>query len=191
MKTLIDTSSLPSNLLIKNSTDKEILIPIYPDNSLFLLKSGEQIIYKVTTAREYLYYYVTCKSLGLSLEMVIEGRSYSFSYPEDSDRFTLSDYSIMIALDDDIWVTNSHNISGVFIFNGIEYPLSFIYAEDEKEGRSYYVDVSNIVLPEDNLTSITIYNKEDEETPAVIEISTKDGFFSTPCESLVLELSVV
>jgi len=70
MITIIDTSSLPANLIIGNTSDKPISFNLYPDNSDFTLNPEEQIIYKVTTAREYLYYYVICKAVGLSLAEV-------------------------------------------------------------------------------------------------------------------------
>lgn len=67
MKTIIDTTSLPANLIIANNTDEVINLPLYPDNGAFLLNPEDQIIYKVDHAREYAYYYTTCKGLGLSL----------------------------------------------------------------------------------------------------------------------------
>jgi hypothetical protein len=67
MKTIIDTSSVPCNLEIGNPSDELKQFNLYPDNSEFALGPGESIIYKVQTAREYIYYYVTCNKLGLSL----------------------------------------------------------------------------------------------------------------------------
>ena len=67
MKTILDTSKVPAVLIIGNETEAPINLPIFPDNGSLTLQVGEQLIYKVASSREYLYYYTTCKSLGLSL----------------------------------------------------------------------------------------------------------------------------
>lgn len=68
MKTIINASNLPANLVISNETDEVKNIPIFPDNGTLELKPQEQVIYQVGSSREYLYYYSTCKALGLTLE---------------------------------------------------------------------------------------------------------------------------
>ena len=73
MKTIIDTSSVPCNLAIENTSEEVKSFTLYPDNSDFSLNPGEGIVYRVTSAREYLYYYQICNQLGLSLTEVAQG----------------------------------------------------------------------------------------------------------------------
>ena len=67
MNTIIDASSLPANLIIGNTSEETKELPIFPDNGTLSLKPQDQIIYQVSSSREYLYYYTTCKALGLTL----------------------------------------------------------------------------------------------------------------------------
>lgn len=66
----INVSGVPAVLMTTNNTDKDVSLPIYPDNGSMLLAVGDSLIYQVKDSREFLYYYTTCKSLGLSLAEV-------------------------------------------------------------------------------------------------------------------------
>lgn len=73
IKTIIDTSDLPANLVISNETEEPIALPIFPDNGELVLQPNTQIVYRVDTSREYLYYYQTSKSLGLTIAEAEKG----------------------------------------------------------------------------------------------------------------------
>lgn len=67
MATILDMSDVPANLVITNDTDHAVGLPLYPDNSTFDLQIGDGLVIKVESSREYIYWYTTCRGLGLSL----------------------------------------------------------------------------------------------------------------------------
>lgn len=76
MSVIVNTSSVPCSLSIQNNTADAIQLPLYPDNSTFTIPTGDSVVIKVSTAREYLYYYTTCSDLGLALSEVVAGDSH-------------------------------------------------------------------------------------------------------------------
>lgn len=64
----IDFTDIPATLVITNNTDHAVQLPLYPDNSIFTLNAGDVLVYEVNTSREYMFYYINCRSLGLSIE---------------------------------------------------------------------------------------------------------------------------
>lgn len=69
----IDVSKVPGNISIKNITDEAKNINLFPDNSLFTLNKEDELVIRVQTSREFLYYYNVCKEVGLELAEVSEG----------------------------------------------------------------------------------------------------------------------
>lgn len=63
----IDVSKVNEILIITNETENAVELPIYPDNGTLVLEPGDELKYTVSSSREYLYYYQTCKALGLKV----------------------------------------------------------------------------------------------------------------------------